>query len=237
MSSLQIESGWKKVLDSEVEKPYFLEIKKFLKSEIKSGKQVFPLPNDIFSALNLCPWDKVKVVILGQDPYHSSENIDEKISPHAHGLSFSIPKLNKKIPPSLQNIYKELKTDLSKENFQIPNHGNLKKWADQGVLMLNATLTVQAGMANSHSDIGWQNFTDYIIQAVSEYHENIVFILWGKFAQGKSKFIDPKKHLIIQSPHPSPFSAYSGFFGSKCFSKTNNYLDSKGIKPINWSDL
>ncbi len=129
--TLQIEKGWKEVLNSEVEKPYFLKIKDFLKSEIKSGKLIFPLPKDIFSALNLCPWDKVKVVILGQDPYHSSEVIDEKLSPHAHGLSFSIPKENKKIPPSLKNIYKELVADLGENNFKIPNHGNLEKWASQ----------------------------------------------------------------------------------------------------------
>ncbi len=233
--SLQVEQGWKEILETEVSKSYFKKIKEFLKSEIKAGKQIYPLSQDIFSALNFCPWESVKVVILGQDPYHSAEQINGKTSPHAHGLSFSIPKQNQKIPPSLKNIYKELLSDLGDDNFTIPNHGNLESWASQGVLMLNATLTVEARQANSHSGIGWQNFTDYIIQAVSEYHENIVFILWGKFAQSKTKLINPQKHLIIKSAHPSPFSAYSGFFGSKCFSQTNKYLESKRIKPIKWN--
>lgn len=234
MSDIKLEPGWKEVLEGEIEKPYFKTIKASLVEQLKDGKEIYPLPKDIFSALNLCPWNKVKVVILGQDPYHSAENTPEGLLPHAHGLSFSIPKEAKKIPPSLKNIYKELLIDLGEDEFTIPTHGNLEKWANQGVLMLNATLTVLAGQANSHSGLGWQAFTDYIIQSVAEENENIVFILWGKFAQGKAPLINPQKHLIIQSAHPSPFSAHSGFFGSNPFSKTNAYLKANGEDEIDW---
>ncbi len=234
MAKLQLESGWQNILQMESDKPYFKEIKTFLKSEIAAGHQFFPPPKLIFQALNLCPWDKVKVVILGQDPYHSTELVNGKMSPHAHGLSFSIPKKNKKIPPSLQNIYKELETDIGAGHFVFPNHGNLESWAKQGVLMLNATLTVRAHEANSHSKIGWQYFTDQIIRSLSEYKENLVFILWGRFAQSKVSLIDTNKHFIIKSAHPSPFSVHTGFFGSKPFSRTNQYLLEKGVTPIDW---
>lgn len=233
MADIKLEPGWKEVLTSEIEKPYFQEIRSFLVEEIKEGKSIYPEPKNIFAALDSCPWDKVKVVILGQDPYHS----DEDGLPHAHGLSFSIPKEAKKIPPSLQNIYKELKTDLEEGSFQMPNHGNLNSWADQGVLLLNATLTVEAHQANSHSHVGWQTFTDHIIQAISEYNEGCVFLLWGKFAQSKEVLIDTNRHLVIKSAHPSPFSAHSGFFGSKPFSQTNQYLIDKGQKAINWNSI
>ncbi len=237
MASLQIESGWKAVLDQEAQKPYFQKITDFLRAEMQAGKTFFPPPKQIFLALDLCPWDKVKVVILGQDPYHSAEIIKDKISPHAHGLSFSVPKKNKKIPPSLQNIFKELQSDLGVGKFKIPEHGNLMGWSEQGVLMLNATLTVRAHEANSHSGIGWQKFTDKIIQLISDHKESVVFILWGKFAQSKEPLIDTQKHLILKSPHPSPFSVHSGFFGSKPFSQVNAYLLSQGKEPIDWGCL
>lgn len=237
MSALNIEPGWKMILDTESRKPYFKKIRSFLKSEMQAGRIFFPLPKLIFNALNLCPWDQVKVVIIGQDPYHSTEVVGNQEVPHAHGLSFSIPRKNKKIPPSLQNIYKELVTDLGVGNFKIPSHGNLESWATQGVLMLNATMTVQAHQSNSHSKIGWQDFTDQIIKSVSDHKENIVFILWGKFAQSKEELIDASKHLVIKSAHPSPFSVHSGFFGSKPFSKTNSYLKGKGIGCIEWGEL
>ncbi|KHJ39684.1 uracil-DNA glycosylase [Pedobacter glucosidilyticus] len=221
--SVQLESSWLAVLGEEFEKDYMLQLKQFLREEKQKGKTIYPPGTEIFNAFNLTPFHDVKVVILGQDPYHGSGQ--------AHGLSFSV-KENMKLPPSLQNIYKELSTDIS--GFKIPFHGNLSSWAKQGVLLLNATLTVEASKAGSHQNQGWEIFTDAAIKALSQHKEKLVFMLWGKFAQQKIALIDTAKHFIIKSAHPSPFSAYSGFFGSKPFSQTNNYLLQQGKEAINW---
>lgn len=218
---VNIEKSWKDILGDEFSKQYFLDLVKFVKEEYRI-KKIYPPGNRIFSAFEYTPFDEVKVVILGQDPYHG---------PHqANGLSFSVNK-GVTIPPSLLNIFKELKSDLGVE---IKKDGDLTMWAKQGVLMLNATLTVQAGNANSHKDKGWEKFTDTVIRIISAKRENVVFILWGAYARKKRELIDIKKHYIIESPHPSPFAANYGFFGSKPFSKTNEYLKSKGIEPIIW---
>jgi len=192
---------------------------------------VFPLGKDIFNAFNLTPFSKVKVVIIGQDPYHSFEIINNIPIPHAHGLCFSIPTAAKKIPPSLKNIFKELNQDLG---LSIPTHGNLSNWAKQGVLLLNATLTVRAHEAGSHQKKGWEIFTDVVIQKLSEQQEGLVFLLWGKFAQDKEILIDADKHSILKAAHPSPFSAYHGFFGCKHFSRTNEILKNRGLTEIDW---
>lgn len=234
MNSIKLDSSWLKHLSSEFDKPYFQEIKNFLQQQISTKTKFFPPANLIFNALDSANFQEVKVVIIGQDPYHSSEFQDGKEIPHAHGLSFSIPQQAKKVPPSLKNIYKEIYQDLGPENFQIPTHGNLQSWADQGVLLLNATLTVQAHQANSHSKIGWQTFTDQIITQLSQHRENLVFLLWGSFARSKKELIDTSKHLILESAHPSPFSAHKGFFGTKPFSQANQYLSQHSISPINW---
>lgn len=217
-----IEKSWKKFLSDEFEKEYFKQLISFVKEEY-SKKEIFPKKEDIFRAFQLCPFVKVKVVIIGQDPYHEDKQ--------ANGLAFSVSRdvLN---PPSLQNIYKELKDDL---NIEVPKTGELEGWAKQGILLLNASLTVEAHKAGSHQNKGWEEFTDAVVQKLSDEKENLVFILWGKYAQEKGKNIDIKKHFIITSPHPSPFSANKGFFKSKPFSKTNKYLKSKNIKEINWS--
>ena len=218
---VDIEKSWKKVLKDEFEKEYFKELVSFVKKEY-SSKKIFPKGSDIFRAFELCPFDKVKVVIIGQDPYHGEKQ--------ANGLAFSVSRgvLN---PPSLQNIYKELKNDL---DIDIPKTGELEGWAKQGVLLLNATLTVEAHKAGSHQNKGWEEFTNAVVQRLSDEKENLVFILWGKYAQDKGKNINTKEHLVIKSPHPSPFSANRGFFGSKPFSKTNEYLKDKKIEEINW---
>lgn len=220
----QIESGWKHVLMSEFESEYFYNLKKFLVDE-KMKFTIFPPSENIFEAFNLTPFEDVKVVILGQDPYHNENQ--------AHGLCFSVRK-GIDIPPSLKNIYKELVND---EKIPMPSHGNLTSWTAQGVLLLNATLTVRAHQAGSHQKKGWEKFTDAAISAVSKHKENVVFLLWGNYAQKKSEFIDSGKHLILKTVHPSPLSASRGFFGSKHFSKTNAYLMSKGKKPVNWNIL
>lgn len=217
---INIEPSWKNALKNEFEKPYFLSLIDFVKNEYKAHT-CFPKGKQIFKAFELTPLDKVKVVLLGQDPYHGIGQ--------AMGLCFSVPEGITK-PPSLQNIITELKDDLGVSL----SSGNLSAWAQQGVFLLNATLTVRAHEAGSHQKKGWETFTDSIIQKISEEKENIVFILWGSYAQQKIKLINPEKHFIIKSPHPSPLSSYRGFFGSKPFSKTNNYLISKNIKPINW---
>lgn len=217
-----IEERWYEVLKKEFDSPYFAEIKRFLIEE-KKQHIVFPPPQLIFNAFNLTPFDKVKVVILGQDPYH---NIGQ-----AHGLAFSVPN-NIQKPPSLQNIFKELNNDLG---LTIPTNGNLEKWAKEGVLLLNASLTVRAHNAASHAKIGWQQFTDAAIKALSEQRNNIVFILWGNYAIAKENLIDHNKHLILKTVHPSPLSASRGFFGCRHFSKTNEYLTKNGITPIDWS--
>lgn len=218
-----LEPGWLNLLHDEFDKPYMANLKKFLQQEKDAGHTTYPKNADIFNAFNMTPLDKVKVVILGQDPYHGEQQ--------AHGLSFSVQK-GIVPPPSLRNIYKELETDIP--GFKIPNHGDLTGWAKQGVLLLNATLTVRANMAASHQKKGWEIFTDTVIKKLSDEKEGLVFILWGSYAQAKAQLIDTKKHHIIKSVHPSPLSAHGGFFGSRPFSKTNAILENEGKTPINW---
>lgn len=218
---VRLEQSWKELLKEEFEKSYFHELRNFVRSEYKNST-VYPPPKFIFNALDSLPVENVKVIILGQDPYHGPGQ--------AHGLSFSVPN-GVPLPPSLQNIYKELQSDLG---LPVTKIGNLTRWTEQGVLLLNATLTVRAHQAGSHQNKGWEIFTDAIIHRLADYKPNLVFILWGNYAQKKASFVDNTKHLVIKSPHPSPLSAYNGFFGSKPFSKTNDYLVSKNILPINW---
>lgn len=218
---VKMEASWKEVVKDEFDKPYFQNLVEFVKSEYQN-QTIYPPGNKLFAALDHTPFEKVNVVILGQDPYHGPGQ--------AHGLSFSVPD-GIPHPPSLKNIFKELQTDLGLE---IPKSGNLERWANQGVLLLNATLTVRAGQAGSHQKKGWETFTDAIIQKLSEQKEQLVFILWGAYAQKKGSIIDPSKHFIIKSAHPSPLSAYNGFFGSQPFSKTNAYLKSMGKPEIQW---
>lgn len=222
VTEVQIDERWKEKLADEFEKDYFRELSKKVRNAYTSNHPVFPPPKLVFNAFNLCPFENVKVVILGQDPYHGHGQ--------AHGLSFSVPE-GIKLPPSLQNIYKELADDLQEP---IRTTGDLSEWAKQGVLLLNATLTVLKGQAGSHQGLGWETFTDAVIQKISDQKEHVVFVLWGKYAQAKESLIDSSKHFVIKSPHPSPFSAYSGFFGSKPFSRTNEYLIESGQKSIIW---
>lgn len=219
--TVQIGNDWDEILKDEWKKDYYLNLRKNLIHEYKNHT-IYPSMYDIFNALKKVPYKDVKVVILGQDPYHGQGQ--------AHGFSFSVQK-GVKTPPSLLNIYKELHDDLG---LYIPNNGNLIKWADQGVLLLNSTLTVRAHQANSHKDIGWSFLTDNIIKLLNEREKPIVFLLWGKFAQSKESLITNKRHLIIKSAHPSPFAAHRGFFGSKPFSKTNNFLIKNKMSPIDW---
>jgi len=221
--SAALEPGWLSVLDNEFEKQYMKDLKLFLLQEKEAGRTIFPKGADIFNAFNHTPFDKVKVVILGQDPYHGDGQ--------AHGLSFSVKK-GVNVPPSLKNMYKELETDI--EGFVTPNHGELTQWADQGVLLLNATLTVRTHEPGSHQGKGWEAFTDQAISQLSAQKTGLVFLLWGKYAQNKSILIDEQKHTVLKSAHPSPFSAYNGFFGSKPFSKTNAILTGRGEAPVNW---
>ena len=220
--SIQLESSWRAVLEPEFGKPYMQGLKIFLKGE-KQQYQVFPPGDLIFNAFAHTPFDQVKVVILGQDPYH---NIGQ-----AHGLSFSVP-LGMDTPPSLRNMYKELSTDIP--GFQIPNHGDLTSWANQGVLLLNATLTVRAHTAGSHQRKGWETFTDRAIAELSDRREGIVFLLWGRYAKDKAAIIDYRKHHILTAAHPSPLSAHNGFLGCKHFSKANEFLVKQGLEPIHW---
>jgi len=220
---VKIEASWKEVLKGEFSKDYFQQIPLHIKTEKSQGKVIYPPGSLIFNAFNTTPFDKVKVVILGQDPYHGQGQ--------AHGLCFSVQH-GVPPPPSLLNIFKELQEDIG---IEIPHHGNLTHWAQQGVFLLNASLTVRAGEPMSHSKIGWAAFTDTVIKKISEQKKNVVFLLWGKFAQEKRVLIDETKHFILRSVHPSPLSAYGGFFGCKHFSKTNEYLVSKGIDPVDWS--
>jgi uracil-DNA glycosylase len=220
---VQIEPSWKKILKDEFTKAYFLEIVTFIKTEKALGKTIYPPGPLIFNAFNHTPFDKVKVVILGQDPYHNPGQ--------AHGLSFSVPE-GVKPPPSLVNIYKEIRVDIGVD---MPAHyGNLTAWADQGVLLLNAILTVRANEPASHSKIGWMDFTNAVIQKLSDEKEGIVFLLWGKFAQEKQVLINETRHHILKAAHPSPFSADKGFFGCKHFSKANEFLTKQGSAPIDW---
>ena len=217
-----IANDWLVPLSAEFKKPYYASLYKKVVEEYTTHV-VYPPSDEIFTAFNLTPLSKVKVVILGQDPYHNENQ--------AHGLSFSVLPSQKEIPPSLQNIYKELQDDLG---CYIPNNGYLKKWADQGVLLLNTVLTVRAHQANSHQGRGWEQFTDAAIQVLNEQDRPIVFLLWGRPAQMKKSMLNNPKHLILEAPHPSPLSAYRGFFGCKHFSKTNEFLVANGLEPIDW---
>ena len=220
---VKIESSWKEVLSQEFSKPYFLQIVLHLKTERETGMVIYPPGSLIFNAFDKTTFDKVKVVILGQDPYHGPKQ--------AMGLSFSVPD-GIPPPPSLVNIYKELNKDIG---MTIPSSGNLTKWAEQGVLLLNAVLTVRANDPASHSKIGWMEFTNAVIKKISEEKKGVVFLLWGKFAQEKQVLIDETKHYVLKAAHPSPFSAFNGFFGCKHFSKTNELLMKQGLDPINWT--
>ena len=221
MKKIEIEQSWYSLLENEFKKDYFHQIRHFIKEEYRT-KTIFPPAKLIFNAFNLTPVNKTKVIIVGQDPYHRQGQ--------AHGLSFSVPE-GIKIPPSLLNIYKELKEDINKE---IPNYGFLESWAKQGVLLLNSVLTVQSGKPNSHKNIGWEKFTGNVISLISQKKTNLVFLLWGNYAHKKEFFINSNNHLILKTVHPSPLSAYNGFFGSKHFSKTNNFLKKNNIKEILW---
>lgn len=217
-----MEPSWKKALADEFDKPYFKELSMFVRKEYESAT-VYPAPEDIFRAFELTPFESVKVVILGQDPYHGPKQ--------AHGLSFSVAE-GVRSPPSLRNIFKELESDLGEKSAR-PS-GDLTRWAEQGVLLLNATLTVRASSAGSHQGKGWEQFTDAVIRKLSEERDHLVFILWGNYARTKGAFIDREKHCVIESAHPSPFSAASGFFGSKPFSKANAYLKKNGLAEVSW---
>ncbi|MFD2998864.1 uracil-DNA glycosylase [Pontibacter toksunensis] len=219
--NVKIEESWQNVLQDEFEKPYFNQLVSFVKDEYTTQK-VYPAGNQIFNAFEKCTFDKVKVVILGQDPYHGPNQ--------ANGLAFSVSD-KVRIPPSLLNVFKEIKSDLGKE---MPTSGNLERWAEQGVLLLNATLTVQAGKAGSHQKKGWEEFTDAVVEKVNDLKEHVVFMLWGAYAQKKGAFIDEGKHLVLTAAHPSPFAADRGFFGSRHFSKANQYLREHGKEPIEW---
>ena len=222
LASLLTEASWSEVLKEEFHKPYFMTLENFLKQEEKAHT-IYPKQEALFRAYNETPFERVKVVILGQDPYHDENQ--------AQGLAFSVPE-GIAIPPSLRNIFKELHDDL---RLAIPTHGNLLKWAKEGVLLLNSTLSVQAHKAASHKNRGWEHFSDATIRALSQNRSHLVFILWGRPAQSKKSLIDTNTHLILEAPHPSPLSAYRGFFGSKPFSKANTYLEKHLKSPIDWS--
>lgn len=219
--NVRIEPSWQQRLQPEFDKPYFEKLTDFVRHEYAT-KTVYPPGSQIFAAFDACPFDRVKVVILGQDPYHEPNQ--------AHGLCFSVND-HIPFPPSLQNIFKEIESDLG---IPVPKSGNLTRWARQGVLLLNATLTVEAHRAASHQGKGWETFTDAVIHKLAEEREHLVFILWGTYAQRKGEFIDRNRHLVLQSPHPSPLSAHRGFFGNHHFSQTNAYLAAHGIEPIQW---
>ena len=219
---VKLENSWKAALQDEFEQPYMKQLGEFLRREKAAGKVIYPPGPMIFQALNSTPLERVRVVILGQDPYHGAGQ--------AHGLCFSVqPGVSP--PPSLQNIFKELKRDL---NLDIPSHGYLQHWADQGVLMLNTSLTVEQGVAGSHAKMGWQRLTDWIIEVISEKRSDVVFLLWGAHAQSKAKLIDPTRHLLLKSVHPSPLSAHRGFIGNGHFSRANQFLKQRDLEPIDW---
>ncbi|MBB4006597.1 uracil-DNA glycosylase [Allorhizobium taibaishanense] len=222
MAEPKLDESWKQAVGDEFDQPYMQDLKQFLLAEKQQGKHIFPRGPDYFRALDLTPIDTVRVVILGQDPYHGAGQ--------AHGLCFSVQP-GVRIPPSLVNIYKELQADLG---IAPVRHGFLEHWARQGVLLLNSVLTVEEGRAGAHQGKGWEKFTDRIIHAVAETREHVVFILWGAYAQKKASFVDQTRHLVLKSVHPSPLSAHNGFFGSKPFSKTNAYLEAHGMTPIDW---
>ncbi|WP_413612685.1 uracil-DNA glycosylase [Bdellovibrio sp. HCB-110] len=221
-TEIKLDSSWKEHLQSEFDTERMKKLRAFLVQEYKAGKTIYPRGEEYFAAMNLTPFDKVKVVIVGQDPYHGPGQ--------AHGLCFSVRE-GVRFPPSLQNIFKELQADVG---IQIPKSGSLVKWAEQGVLLLNAVLTVEDGKAAAHQGKGWEEFTDKIIHILNEQKEGLVFVLWGSYAQKKAAFVDRKKHFVIEAVHPSPLSAHRGFFGTKPFSKANAYLRSKGKDEINW---
>lgn len=220
---VKIEPGWKSILKQEFSRESFQQVVTHLKTEKMAGKIIYPPGGLIFNAFNKTPFEKVKVVILGQDPYHNPGQ--------AMGLSFSVPD-GVALPPSLQNIYKEISADIG---LSMPRNGNLEKWAERGVMLLNAVLTVRANEPASHAKIGWMEFTDAVIRHISSEKDHVVFLLWGRFAQEKQGLIDETKHLVLKAAHPSPFSAEKGFFGCRHFSRTNEYLVSHGIDPIDWS--
>jgi uracil-DNA glycosylase len=220
---LQIEESWKNVLAPQFELPYFKALNQFLETEKIKGKTIYPLAKNIFNAYNATPFQKVQVVIIGQDPYHGAGQ--------AHGLCFSV-QYGVKVPPSLKNIYKEIKQNVPQ--FEIPNHGNLQAWTKQGVFLLNTILTVKANQPTSHQKKGWEQFTDATITALSNNRSGLVFLLWGNFAQQKANLIDENKHLILRAAHPSPFSAYQGFFGCQHFLKVNEYLEKQNLNKIDW---
>ncbi len=225
---VKIESSWKEKLKGEFEQDYFAELTRFVKEEYQSGV-VYPAPKNIFRAFELCPFDKVKVVIIGQDPYHGAGQ--------ANGLAFAVGEQTP-IPPSLQNIFKEIDSDLGvsvgSQTSNAPKSGDLSRWAEQGVLLLNATLTVRAHTAGSHQGKGWERFTDAVIRALADERAGLVFLLWGNYAKAKGAHIDRTKHLVLEAAHPSPLSAHAGFFGCKHFSKANAYLTDHGQAPIEW---
>ncbi len=220
--SIKINDSWKEVLINEFESDYFIQLKSFLVEE-KKHYNIYPPGSQIFAAFDLCPFDKVKIVILGQDPYHGAGQ--------AHGLCFSVQQ-GVKLPPSLQNIFKEIETDLGIRN---SGNGNLEKWARQGILMLNATLSVRANHAGSHQNKGWETFTNHVIKTLSDQKQGLIFILWGNYAQAKTSLIDANKHHVLTAAHPSPFSVYRGFYGCKHFSKANDLLQQMGQAEIDWS--
>ena len=223
----QLHSSWQAVIGDELEKPYVQALRHFLKEEKAAGKVIFPPSPLIFNAFNHTPFDKVRVVIIGQDPYHGQDNNGQ---PQAHGLSFSVPK-DIAPPPSLVNIFKEIAADLG---IKMSRNGDLTPWADQGVLLLNATLTVEQSKAGAHQGKGWEVFTDAAIAVLNKHRDGLVFVLWGSYAQKKGAFIDEKKHLVLKSVHPSPLSAHRGFFGNHQFSNINQYLTQQGQTPIDW---
>lgn len=226
---MQIRSQWQKIIKQEQAKPYYEKMTQAIALQRESGEIIYPNKNDVFNAFKTIDLSEIKVVILGQDPYHGC---NESGQPQAHGLAFSVPE-GTKAPPSLVNIYKELITDI--EGFVKPNHGNLISWADQGVLLLNTVLTVKKSNAHSHAKLGWEEFTGNIIEQINEHNEGCVFLLWGSHAHKKGKNINSNKHLVLAGPHPSPLSAYRGFFGCKHFSQANTWLINKKLTPINWT--
>ena len=221
--NVKLHQSWLEPLGQEFEKPYMADLKRFLMAERDAGKRIFPAGANWFRALDLTPLDQVRVVILGQDPYHGPGR--------AHGLCFSVPE-GVRPPPSLINIYKELESDLGLAR---PAHGFLEHWARQGVLLLNSVLTVEMGMAASHRERGWEKFTDAVIRLVNDREQPVVFMLWGSYAQKKASFVDTSRHLVLKAPHPSPLSAHSGFLGCRHFSKANAFLESRGLEPIDWA--
>lgn len=223
MTPSNLEQSWLEKLQAEFEKEYMKKLRQFLLEEKRAGKVIYPASDQIFAAFNHTPFDRVKVVILGQDPYHGPGQ--------AHGLSFSVPQ-GVRIPPSLKNIYKEINRDLG---LPVPDHGYLKGWADQGVLLLNSVLTVEQAHAGAHQGKGWEKFTDKAVSLLNEERENLVFLLWGSYAQKKGAMIDTQKHLVLKSPHPSPLSAHRGFLGNGHFSAANMYLNESGMKEIDWT--